>query len=124
MTPEETRLAERLRAEFEGAVGSVRVPSAGQVWWRAAVRARHAAAHGASRPITWLQGIAAAGAIGCAIALLGMAAPTLLTAAARVSAFARSVESPAVQVGLALLVLLAACVVIAPVVLYLALSDD
>ena len=46
----------RLMSEDRDARREVRVPAAGQVWWRAAVRARLEAVHAAARPLTWLHG--------------------------------------------------------------------
>ena len=47
------------------------MPSAGAVWWRATIRARAEAARAAGQPITLLQGIAAATAVGLFVALAG-----------------------------------------------------
>lgn len=55
------------------ALADVRVPSAGQVWWRAELRARHEAAARATRPITLAAGIAAA----CLLGLLASVAGAL-----------------------------------------------
>ena len=132
--PDEALLADLLRAEMEEATRHVRVPAAGQIWWRAAVRARLEAAQGASKPITWMQGIAGAGAAGFAVALLGFAWPTLRAAAERLVTFAVGLDAAAPEVplllvdavrrGLPILVLVAVCVVLAPLALYFALSDD
>jgi hypothetical protein len=132
--PETALLADLLRADMEEASRRVHVPAAGQVWWRAAVRARLEAAHGASKPITWMQGIAGAGAVGFAVALLGFAWPTLRAAAERIATFALGIDAvapavplllvDAIQRGLPILILVALCVVLAPVALYFALSDE
>jgi hypothetical protein len=112
----------------------VRVPAAGQVWWRSAVRARLEAAHAAARPLTWLHGIAAACAIGLAVALLGIAWPTIgegvswltvrtLGADSSLSEMAALVTA-AFQRSVLLAIAIAASVVLAPVALYFALSDE
>jgi hypothetical protein len=58
-----------LRTNYQAFGSDVRVPAAGQVWWRAAVRARMEGAQAAARPITWLQGVAGAcaAALGCVV---------------------------------------------------------
>jgi hypothetical protein len=123
-----------LSADQEHARYEVRVPAAGQVWWRAAVRARLEAAHAVARPLTWLHGIAGACAVGVACAVIGMAWPSLREMASwftfeafgtdsRVADVAALVTG-ALQRSLPLAFVLAACIVLAPVALYFALSDD
>jgi hypothetical protein len=127
-------VASLLSAEQERASHEVRVPAAGQVWWRAAVRARLEAAHAAARPLTWLHGIAGACAVGLAGALIGTAWPRLremvswftsqaLGADSRVADVAALVTS-ALQKSLPLAFIVAACIILAPVALYFVLTDD
>jgi hypothetical protein len=127
-------VASVLAADQEQARYEVRVPAAGQVWWRAAVRARLEAAHAVERPLTWLHGIAGACAVGVACAVIGMAWPTLreiaswftletFRADSRVADVAAFVTD-AMQRSLPLAFVVAACIVLAPVALYFALSDD
>jgi len=47
------------------------VPSAAQVWWRLAVRARAEREQAAARPVVWLQGLAAASGLGVVAAAIG-----------------------------------------------------
>lgn len=67
----------------------VHVPSAGQVWWRLALRARVERERAAARPVVWAQGIAAACGAGLALAAVGQIGPvvsgTAATLAARVA---------------------------------------
>ena len=106
---------------------------AGQVWWRSAVRARLESAQAATRPMTWLHGVTAAITIGIMLAGIGMAWPTIaegvawarevvgpLVSNAEVSGVVSGVLRQSVLIALAA----AACLVIAPVLLYLALSND
>jgi hypothetical protein len=127
-------VARMLSADQEHARYEVRVPAAGQVWWRSAVRARLEAAHAIARPLTWLHGIAGACAVGVACAVIGMAWPSLREMASwftfeafgtdsRVADVAALVTG-ALQRSLPLAFVLAACIVLAPVALYFALSDD
>jgi len=127
-------LASLLSADQERARYEARVPAAGQVWWRSAVRARLEAAHTAVRPMTWLQGIASACAIGLALAVGGMAWPSLRELASwsvlqtvgadtRVEDIA-TLAIAALQRSLPLAFVVAAFIVLAPVALYFALTDD
>ena len=128
-----TTVAELLRQDQAASLGDVRVPAAGQVWWRAAVRARVEAAHTASRPLTWMQGLAAAAVAGLAVALFGVAWPFVRESASRVTTLIESVSPGAsevtsllgsvVQQALPLLRSAGAFVIITPIALYFALSE-
>lgn len=127
-------VATLLREDREIARHDVRVPAAGQVWWRAAVRARLDGAHAAARPLTWAQGIAGASAVGVGVAVIGIAWPTVDRAAGWLGSHAWSigpaalaivdVVSAAVLHSLPFAIAAAAGMVLAPLALYLALSDD
>jgi hypothetical protein len=66
-------IAPALRDDLRRA--DVQVPAAGQVWWRAAIRARADAARDAARPMIWLQALTGAGAAGLALAGVSMLWP-------------------------------------------------
>jgi hypothetical protein len=127
-------IAPALRGDYLAWRGDVQVPAAGQVWWRAAVRARMEAVHAASRPITWAQALAAAGAIGLLVALVGIAWPSVAGTVEWVAGAAVRPDSAGnaaatllldlVHRSLPLLVGVALCAVIAPVAVYLVLSDE
>jgi hypothetical protein len=127
-------VASLLREDREVPRHDIHVPAAGQVWWRAAVRARLDGAHAAARPLTWAQGIAGASAVGVCVAVTGLAWPTIDSAAGWVGSHASSVGpaaltlielvSAAVQRSLPFAIAAAAGMVLAPLALYLALSDD
>lgn len=127
-------IARLFSSDQERARHEARVPAAGQVWWRAAVRARLEAAHAVARPLTWLHGIAAACAVGVACAVISMAWPSLremaswLTFAAfgadsRVADVAALVTA-AMQRSVPLAFVVAASIVLAPIALYFVLTDD
>lgn len=59
-----------LKQDHEAMIGDVDVPSGGQVWWRAQVRARAEAAQAAARPLFVAQAIAAAAIVGVLVALV------------------------------------------------------
>ena len=122
-----------LRADHEFARREVQVPVAGQVWWRSAVRARLESAQAATRPMTWLHGVTAAITLGIMLAGIGLAWPAMAEGAA----WARDVVGPLVShaevsgvvsgvLRQSVLIALgaAACLVIAPVLLYFVLSND
>jgi hypothetical protein len=126
-------VASLLHDDADAARRHVQLPAAGQVWWRAAVRARLDGAHAAERPLTWAQGIAAASAAGAAVATIGFAWPTIDRAAAWIGSQAWSAApataaivdlvSAAVQPSLPFMIAAAAGMVLAPLALFLALSD-
>jgi heme A synthase len=117
-------VAAAMRTDQDAQWQHANIPSSGQVWWRAEMRARQEAIRKASRPITIAQGVAAL----LALALTGMAgwfAWTWLRYQAPPFGFA-SVSAQALTSPLALASVVALCalVVIAPVALYLVLSDE
>lgn len=129
-----TAVAPSLRADYERTRQEAHLPSAGQVWWRAKVRARMDAAQTASRPITWVQAISAAGAAGLGIALLGIAWPSVARVLGWLGSSVARADSAGGELGalvalvvqrsLPLWLALGACLLIAPIALYLALSDE
>lgn len=130
---EVVNVAVMLRHEGDRARRDVQVPAAGQIWWRSAIRARLEQAQASTQPITWLHGITGACAVGVMLAVIGVAWPSIMRGATWVweqvlaSARGGSIEgvvSLAVSQSLVIGVVTVACVVLAPVVLYFALSDD
>ena len=109
--------------EDQGAIWQeASIPSSGQVWWRAEMRARQQAIREASRPITIAYGVAAVAALVLALAVSWFAWPTVHEfASSFASAQTTAFTSP---LTLPLLVALGALLVIAPVALYLVLSDE
>jgi hypothetical protein len=95
-------------------------PSAGQVWWRAQVRARAEARTTAERPITIVTAVAAAAIVGLVIALGALFLPQLVAPAGGLST-----ASIAVRLAASPLTWLAlgAWALLAPTVLYLALRE-
>ena len=130
---EVAELTRLMSTDHERARREIRVPAAGQVWWRAAVRARLEAVHAAARPLTWSHGIAGACAIGLVVALLGFAWPSVREAGGWIVAraldaaplgSAAALVTTSVHGSAAWMLVAAACVLLAPVALYLALSDE
>jgi hypothetical protein len=125
-------VASMLREDRDATLHDVQVPAAGQVWWRAAIRARLEAAHAAARPLTWAHGVAGACAAGLAAGVVNMAWPSIERVFGWFGERALSVNPGTIAIAdLATsmmqrtfpLALVAACVLLAPVALYFALSD-
>lgn len=110
------------------------VPAAGQVWWRAAVRMRLEGTQAAARPLTWAHGVASAATAGAAIAALTMAWPTIRRAAGWLGARLSTLNPPDVNVtelvasatqrSVPFALAVAAALLLAPLALYAALSDE
>ena len=123
-----------LRGDFQRAAADVHLPAAGQVWWRAAVRARLDAAQAAQQPMTWAHGLAGAMAVGFLAALAGLVWPAVAGFAEWMTARAAAIDPAAagvaslmtglVQRSLPLAMLGIACLAVVPIAVYFALSDD
>ena len=111
------------------------LPSAGQIWWRAAVRARMEAARAAARPVAWAQGATAASLLGILCAATVLAWPFIqrafdaafgrLSAGLESNALQSLPVVAAIERSVPLAIGVVAVVVIAPlVVLYFALAGD
>ena len=117
-------------ARQEIAQRDVPLPSAGQIWWRAAVHARAEAAQAAARPLVWGYGVAAACAIGLLVAGIGFLWPSVLPAFDRVGAltawFAPTADMvlATLRAQLPIVITVAACLVAAPIALYYALREE
>jgi hypothetical protein len=94
------------------------IPSADLVWWRSELRARQEAIRTVSRPITIVESLGAAAAIGAALAVLKITWPWLKTSFALPDLSVFSLSPAGLVVAMALAIL-----VIAPLA-YLALSDE
>jgi hypothetical protein len=97
------------------------VPSSGQVWWRAEMRARQEAIREASRPIAIAQGVAALLALGLTATAGWFAWPSIY---GRVSSFVMQAPTLGSRLALPLMVALAVLLVIAPLAVYVVLSDE
>jgi hypothetical protein len=98
----------------------VPIPAAGQIWWRAAIRARAEAAHAAARPMVWLQAVTGAAAVGGVAAGISMIWPRIESAFGGVLPFA----STSWHDALPLLLAIGAGILAAPIAFYLAVPRD
>ena len=128
-------VARALHGDREAACREAQLPAAGMVWWRATIRARADAARTATQPITVVQGIAGACVVGLTCGLVSIAWRSLqwMTLSDRfgelIVQLARRVDMTAasgitLEHGLLALLGLVACLVLAPLALYLTLTDD
>ena len=108
-------VASAMRDDEDVARHEASVPSSGQMWWRAEMRARQDAVREASRPVTIAQAVAAALALSIA-GIAGWFAWPSVQEFSKVSALASPVVLP---VALAL----GALLIVAPVALYFVLSE-
>jgi hypothetical protein len=122
-----------LRDDLDASRIDVHVPAAGQVWWRAAVRARLESTQSAARPMTWMHAITAATVLG--VFLAGVSAvwakvPAVITLLRSLSfdLFPSRDVATAISGGLTQSVMIgliaAAFLLVAPLAVYFALSDD
>ena len=105
-------VAAAMRDDHDAAWQEANIPSSGQMWWRAEMRARQEAIRDASRPVTVAQGVAALLALVVVVAAGWFAWPTLQRLFATPPPFL-----------LPLAIGLLALLVVTPVALYLVLSD-
>ena len=125
-------VCEALRSTL--APADIVLPSAGQVWYRATLRARADAVQSASRPLVWAYGVAGAAVAGIALAVAGRWWPALMTEVRRLEWTSPApVGTPTdlggwvlavLQGGLPLAVAAGVCLALAPVAVYLAIRDD
>ena len=122
-----------LHEDVDHARIDVIVPAAGQIWWRAAVRARLESTHAAARPMSWMHAITGAIVLGAFLAAVTALWPMLpgainIIRAISIEVFPSPEVARAIAGGLTqiagLAIIAAALMVIAPVALYFALSDD
>lgn len=113
-------------------MASAELPSSAIVWWRAQMRARQEAVRQASRPMTLVEWISFACAVGILAAAAGHARPFLTSWFSRLEGTAGALKVP--QVGwpdlaqlsypmLASLVFLTLLVIVAPAAAYLVVRD-
>jgi anti-sigma factor RsiW len=115
-------VAAAIRDDCQSASVEVRVPSAGLVWWRAQLRARHEVAETAGRPITYAQAVAAAVAAALLFVLGGLLWPWLQASFVWIDRVSQAIDLGRFWLPLALM--LGASLVLAPLVLFFVLSDD
>jgi hypothetical protein len=129
-------LATLMHDDHERSRFDVHVPAAGQVWWRAAIRARLESTQSAMQPLSWMHAITAAVAIGVLLAAITVASPFLAPLGDQLWLYAsgyfpNAAVAGALASGLRLTAMAAfvgviavAVLVAAPLALYFVLSGD
>ena len=129
-----------MRLDRDGLHEEMSLPSAGQVWWRAAIRARLEASQRVARPFSWLFGDFSGlcrGTRDCcrAAAVVAHAARMGKLESGRVGAWLGLGElvrllptlkdlAPLTTTGMLVFLAATACLLLAPLALYFALSDE
>ena len=108
-------VSQLLKTDHAAMVAQANVPSAGQVWWRAQMRARAEAAEAAARPLFVAQALACAAVVGLLVALVTWLWP---------AGGWHFVATAPSELSLTTWVAIGAWVVIAPVALYLVFARD
>jgi hypothetical protein len=133
-------IANLLHLDHDDLNDEMTLPAAGQVWWRAAIRGRLEASQEAARPLSWVFGIGAACVAGLALAVVELLwSPvqlalrstttsdwTMMFRLADITRWLPSLSDLTPLTATIVLVVLgaAACLVLAPLALYFALSDE
>ena len=124
----EAEVSRLLRDDYRATCDEAHPPAVGVVWWRAERRRRDEAARMAARPITVVHAVASACAVGVAAALLQLLTPWLRQWISAVGGLGRLLEWDAANLPANYMTMLAlvavASLVLAPLALYVALSDD
>jgi hypothetical protein len=117
---EALEMAEMMRALERETLGETRLPSAGQMWWRAQLRARREARDAAARPVLIAQGVGAAVIIGLIAAIISWQWPLIADTA---GAWVRQ-PLVALDLGVTAWTMLVAAAVLGPVAIYWAVARE
>jgi hypothetical protein len=122
--------AAALLDDRDAASNGARLPPSGVVWWRAQLRGREEAARAAARPLAFIQGVAASAAVSIAVAVF-RAIPGEYVREWRtwIGAVLPSVPLPdfshvAAALPLAVVVIVAMWLLVAPLATLLTITDD
>ena len=117
-------VAAAMQADHDDAWREANVPSSGQMWWRAEMRARQDAIRHAARPVTVAQGVAAVFALALAGAAAWFAWPSLYSLFSAIApggdAQTTTFASP---LFIPIAIAMGAFLVLAPVAIYVVMSE-
>jgi hypothetical protein len=113
-------MAETMRALEHETLDDVRLPSAGQVWWRAQLRARREAQQAAARPVLIAQGLGSAVILGLIAAVLSWQWPVITEVA---GAWVRQ-PLVSLDLGVAAWAMLVVAAVAGPLAIYWAVARE
>jgi hypothetical protein len=119
-----TEVAAALLDDRDAALRHAPIPPSGLVWWRMQMRARRDAASAAGRTVIAVQVAVFAGVLGVAIAVLGVLSKGWWNNLPNVNELAASGLPVVAQWGVPLLLALAVWLALAPVALWLAVTED
>jgi hypothetical protein len=108
-----------LKDDHAAALAEANVPSSGQVWWRAQVRARAEAQRAAARPLFIAQAVAAAAILGLIAAVVSWLWPKMPVAGSLLRAAGGSADLGAVA-----WLAIGAWVILAPLALYFVFARE
>jgi len=117
-------VAQAMRADHETVWQEANIPSSGQAWWRAEMRARQEAIRQASRPIAIAQGAALLVVLSVTVVIGWLGWTWIRQTPPTFDLSAVSAQTLTSPLALSLVVALFALAVITPVALYLVLSDE
>jgi hypothetical protein len=111
-------LADAILDERNVAVREASVPASGAAWWRIQMRVRRDAERAAARTVTIVQAVAIAAALAIALAFLGAPSLAWLTQPGRPS------WNSVIPLGLPLILGTTLCLALAPLAVWLAVTED
>ena len=116
-------VASAMQSDHDDAWREANVPSSGQMWWRAEMWARHDAIRKASRPVTVAQGAAAVFALLVAAVAGWFAWPSVQSLFATVSGGDTQTTAFASPLFMSIAIAMGAFLLLAPVALYVVMSE-
>ena len=119
-------VASAIQADHDDAWREANVPSSGQMWWRAEMRARQDAVRAASRPLHVVQGVAVFFALAVTAAIGWLAWPSvqgLFSATASSSDAQAATTAFASPMLMPIAIAMGAFLILAPVAIYFVMSE-
>lgn len=124
-----------LRDDYRAAMREARIPPPALLWWRAELRVREDAARTAARPITLVQGFAAAASVGVIAALAGFLLPSIrgwlsrfgaagLDLVPEIQIGAEALRVSGIPIGLPFLIGIGCCLMLASLAVYWIFSEE
>jgi hypothetical protein len=116
-------VATAIQSDNDAAWREANVPSSGQMWWRAEMRARQDAIREASRPLTIAQGVAALLALTLAALVTWFAWPSVHNVLSAIGLAGEGQTAFASPMLLPLAIAMGALLIVAPLAIYFVVSE-
>jgi hypothetical protein len=116
-------VAMAMQADADAAWREANVPSSGQMWWRAEMRARQDAIREASRPLTIAQGVAALLALTLAALVTWFAWPSVHNVLSAIGLAGEGQTAFTSPMLLPLAIAMGALLIVAPLAIYFVVSE-